>query len=339
MTQTNMSRPLTGVHIVEFAALGPAPFAAMTLSDLGAKVTRIVRVGAKDSGTFLARGREDMALDLTAPEGVAAAKALVAGADAVIEGLRPGKMEKLGLGPRDLAEVNPRLVYGRSTGWGQTGPMAALAGHDINFLGLTGVLDMIGTPDRPPVPPLNLIADFGGGGMYLALGIVSAVMAARASGQGAAIDAGMVHGTTHLASFVHGWDQSGQWRGGRGGNMLDGGAPFYRCYVCADGLHMAVGAIEPVFFAAVVRVLELDERYLATQMDQALWPEMALDFAAVFARETRDHWVRLFDGIDACVTPVLSLAEAKAHPQMAGSFAERDGVVQPKVAPKISPLS
>lgn len=332
--------PLASLRIVEFEGLGPAPFAAMTLSDLGARVTRITRAGARTRPpTFLNRGRDDVPLDLKTEAGIIDAMALIAEADVLVEGFRPGKMESLGLGPADCAGLNPKLVYARMTGWGQAGPLAHLGGHDINYLGLSGVLSLLGEPDRPPRAPLNLISDFGGGGMYLALGILAAVMQARETGTGCIVDAAMVHGTAHLASMPQAWMADGRFRGGRGDNVLDGGAPFYRCYVTADGGYMAVGALEPVFFRALVEALDLDRAYLDGQNDRSLWPLIEADIAERFAGRNRDHWTAVFREIDACVSPVLSMAEAQAHPQMQDVFAMRDGVLQPTPAPRILPLA
>ncbi|MDY6858830.1 MAG: CaiB/BaiF CoA-transferase family protein [Pseudomonadota bacterium] len=334
-------KPLENLHIVEFSGLGPGPFAAMALADMGVSVTRIARPGSSApnpaSGTFLNRGRRDVPLDLKAPEGMAAARDLIRDADAVIEGFRPGKMESLGLGPDDLLPLNPRLVYGRMTGWGQTGPMAHLAGHDLNYLGLTGLLSLMGEEGRPPTPPLNLISDFGGGGMYLAFGLICAIWRAQSTGQGQVVDAAMIHGTTHLASFIHGKRAQGAWHEGRENNAVDGGAPFYRVYETLDGRYMAVAALEPVFFATMIRTLGLDARFIAGQGDRALWPEMAEVLRQTFLTRDFDHWVALFADVDACVTPVLNMDEAQSHPQMAECFTTAGGVTQPGPAPRITP--
>ena len=332
-------KPLTSIKIIEFAGLGPAPFAAMTLADLGANVTRITRLAENcESPTFLNRRRTVVQLDLKSEAGLAAVRKLIKGADVLIEGFRPGKMEGLGLGPNDVATINSRIIYARMTGWGQRGPMAMLAGHDINYLGLTGMLSLMGEADRPPLAPMNLVADFGGGGMYLAFGVLAAVIQARETGTGQVVDAGMVHGVTHLASMIHAWIESGRWHTGRQENLLDGGAPFYRCYETADGRYMAVGSLEPVFFRALVGGLELDLSYLDRQMDREIWPAMRRDIASVFLKEPREYWVEVFTDIDACVTPVLSVDEAKTHPQLADSFMMRDGILEPAPAPHIRPL-
>ena len=243
-----MNKPLIGVKVVEFEGLGPAPFAAMSLSDMGAEVICIGRKPPTETAIWLDRDRDFRVLDLKAEAGRQAALDLIAGADVLIEGFRPGKMEALGLGPAEAFAVNPALVYGRMTGWGQEGPLAGMAGHDLNFLAMTGLLSMMGHHDRPPTPPLNLVSDFGGGGMYLAFGIACALLKARLTGQGAVIDAAMVHGTSHLATFVHGRRVQGGWRNSREANTLDGGAPFYRVYTCADGGWMAIAAVEPQFW-------------------------------------------------------------------------------------------
>lgn len=326
---------------MEFAGLGPAPFAAMLLADMGAEVTRVMpprpqgETGSK--GVFLDRGRQDVVLDLKTADGLEAARHLIRDADALIEGFRPGKMEQLGLGPADLMPLNPQLVYGRMTGWGQKGPMAGLAGHDINFLSMTGLLSLMGEKGRRPVPPLNLVSDFGGGGMYLAFGIVCAVWEARRTGRGQVVDAAMVHGTTHLASFIYGRMAQSNWTDERESNMLDGGAPFYRIYETRDSRYIAVGAIEPPFFKSLIVTLQLDERYIATQMDRTQWPELTEAISATFASADLDHWIRVFEAVDACVTPVLSVTEAKQHPQISACFAEVDGILQPSVAPRIWP--
>ncbi|SFK23370.1 CaiB/BaiF CoA transferase family protein [Celeribacter neptunius] len=334
-------KPLKNIEVIEFSGLGPGPFAAMALADMGAKVTRISRMPAAGTipkpgqGSFLNRGRQEIHLDLKTDAGVAQACALVQKADALIEGFRPGKMESLGLGPDRLMALNPRLVYGRMTGWGQSGPMAHLAGHDLNFLALSGVLNTLGEADRPPMPPLNLIGDFGGGGMYLAFGMLSALWQARETGQGAVVDAAMIHGVTHLASFVHGKRAQGAWMDQRESNLVDGGAPFYRCYETRDGRYMAVGAIEPVFFRTLLRVLDLEDRFADCQSDRTRWPDMAAAFRAAFAARDLADWSARFDGVDACVTPVLTLDEAQNHPQMAACFVDREGGPEPAPAPRL----
>jgi alpha-methylacyl-CoA racemase len=339
LMEIGLIKPLDGLTVVEFAGLGPAPFAAMLLADMGAHVTRVGRVGdTGGDGTFIERGRDVRGLDLKSEAGRQAALDILTSADVLIEGFRPGKMEALGLGPDDVAAVNPRIVYGRMTGWGQEGPMAHLAGHDLNYLGMTGLLSLMGHPDREPVPPLNLVSDFGGGGMYLAFGIVSALMRVHQTGEGMVVDAAMVHGTTHLSTFVHGSMARGKWSGGRGANMLDGGAPFYRVYRTADDRFMAVGPLEPAFYAAFIETVDAEPEFLRSQWDREAWPAMAVRLEEIFATRTQAEWVAAFEGVDACVTPVLSMDEARAHPQLSDCFMCADGVVQPSPAPRFQPL-
>ena len=329
-----MTGPLAGIRIVEFAGLGPAPFAAMLLADFGADVIRIERPGSPQlmpqDPDFMLRGRPTIELDLKSDAGRADAAALVARADALIEGLRPGVMERLGMGPADMLAANPSLVYGRMTGWGQSGPLAARAGHDINYIAQTGLLGAIGG-DRPEFP-LNLLGDFGGGGMYLAFGLLAAVFHARATGQGQVVDAAIVDGTTHLGTMIFSMLNSGVWGDQRRANILDGAAPFYRCYECACGGHIAVGAIEPQFWAALVAGLGITP--VADQMDRARWPELSDQLARVFAGKTRDAWAEIFAETDACATPVLSMAEVQSDPHMAarGVF----GGAGPRPAPVLS---
>jgi alpha-methylacyl-CoA racemase len=284
------------------------------------------------------RGRRSVIADLKTQGGVNGVLRLVERADILLEGLRPGVMERLGLGPGPCLQRNPALVYGRMTGWGQAGPRAQEVGHDINYIGLTGVLHAIGPADRPPVVPLNLVGDFGGGAMLLALGVVSALFEARTSGQGQVVDAAMVDGSLALMAAVLGRFQAGGWQDRRESNLLDGGAPFYRTYATADGKSVAVGALEPRFYAALVRGLGLDPSGLPRQDDRSAWPAMRERFAALFARETRDHWCRVFAGTEACVTPVLSLQEVADDPHLRarGSFVDVDGVRHPAPAPRFS---
>ena len=338
-----MTGALHGLRVVELAGLGPAPFAAMMLADHGAQVIRLHGLRPRQgipsvdtAGDVLARGRGSVALDLKSPEGRALALDLIAGADALIEGFRPGVAERLGLGPEACHAVNPRLVYGRMTGWGQTGPLASRAGHDINYIALTGVLAAIGPADRP-VLPLNLVGDFAGGGMMLAFGLLAAVLAARSTGQGQVIDAAMTDGASVIAAMIHGFRAAGAWSDAREANLLDGGAYFYTTYPCADGGHIAVGCIEPQFHAAMLRELGLDPASF-DQADIAGWHGARARLAAVFAQQPRDHWAALFAGSDACVTPVLGWDEAQAHPQNAyrGAFVTVAGVAQPAPAPRFS---
>jgi alpha-methylacyl-CoA racemase len=333
--------PLAGIRVVELGGIGPAPFCGMLLSDLGAEVTRVVRPAEADAPTphpILLRNRQTVVIDLK--EEPAAALELIARADALIEGFRPGVTERLGLGPDECLARNPRLVYGRMTGWGQDGPLAQEPGHDINYISIAGVLGAIGPRDGDPVPPLNLVGDMGGGGMLLALGVVAALLHARATGEGQVVDAAMVDGAALQLSLVLGLLAVGSWHDMRGANILDGAAPFYRTYRCSDGKHVAVGAIEPQFFAALLRVLELEEDSLfANQFAEDAWPAMGTRLEEVFAARARDDWAARFDGQGACVTPVLSFTEAATHPHNVarGTYTG----IAPSPAPRFSatPLS
>jgi alpha-methylacyl-CoA racemase len=336
--------PLSGVRVLEVAGIGPGPFAGMMLADMGADVIRIdrvsqVRLGADlDPGRdVLARGRRSVGLDLKQAEGVRAALALVEQADVLIEGFRPGVAERLGLGPERCLERNPRLVYGRMTGWGQDGPWADRAGHDIDYIALAGALRPVGPVGEPPPVPLNYVADFGGGGMLLAFGVVCALLERERSGAGQVVDAAMVDGTAALTAMFHGMLAMGLWTEEREANLLDGGAPFYRSYRCADGEFVAVGALEPQFYAELLRVLELDPQEWP-QHDPQLWADQAAALAEIFAGRSRDEWADAFEGTDACVAPVLSLTEAPHHPHLAarGTFVELDGLLQPAPAPRYS---
>ena len=342
----SLTLPLTGIRVVEFAAIGPAPFAAMMLADLGATVLRIEKPGPRaiDGGAvdFLQRHRQAVrVLDLKTEAGRDEALAEVRAADAVVEGFRPGVMERLRLGPQACLEVQPRLVYGRVTGWGREGPLAMAAGHDINYLALSGLLGAMGPADGPPVPPLNLVADFGGGGMLLTVGIVSALLRARISGQGCVVDAAMLDGAALLGASIFGLQAGGRWPGKRGANLLDGGAPFYRCYRCADGRHVAVGAIEAPFYAELLQRLGITDPDFEDQWDRSRWPLMAGKLEALFATADRDHWCRLLEGSDACVSPVLSLDEAAQHPhnRARGVFTHGPGVNEPTPAPRFSAMT
>ncbi len=337
--------PLVGVKVVELAGIGPAPFCAMLLSDAGADVLRIDRVEDADLGVrvdprfnLLNRGRRSAAIDLKRADGLDVAKRLVAQADILVEGFRPGVMERLGLGPDDCFVLNPRLVYGRVTGWGQDGPLSTAAGHDINYIALAGVLGTIGPADGAPVPPLNIIGDYGGGALYLAFGVVSALLEARTSGRGQVVDAAMTDGAASLVTSVFSQLADGTWLDRRGSNVLDGGAPWYRAYETADGTYVAVGAIEPKFYARLLRLLGLADEPLPEQHDRAGWPTLRDRFAAVFKTRTRDEWCALLEGTDACFAPVLSLAEATRHPHNVarGTFVTVDGVGQPGPAPRFS---
>lgn len=338
--------PLAGVKVVEIAGIGPGPFTAMMLADMGADVIRVDRASSAHGGDpatppkdVMNRGRRSVAVDLKHPDGVATVLDLVAGADALVEGFRPGVMERLGLGPDVCLARNERLVYGRMTGWGQDGPMASMAGHDMNYIAIAGVLGAIGRPDEAPQPPLNLIGDFGGGGLLLAFGLVCGVLEARTSGRGQVIDAAMVDGSAVLTTFIHGFMAMGIWDDRRGVNMLDSGAHYYEVYECADGGFLSVGAIEPQFYALLLDKTGLaDDPDFARQNDRALWPVLKERLAAVIATRTRDEWAAVFDGTDACVVPVLGLGEATTHPHNVarGNFVTLDGVIQPAPAPRFS---
>lgn len=339
------SGPLTGIRVVELAGIGPGPFCAMLLSDLGANVLRIERPEPVDLGLptprefdLLARGRHVIAVDLKKPAGVAAVKDLVRRADVLIEGFRPGVTERLGLGPDDCLAINPRLVYGRVTGWGQNGPLAGAAGHDIDYIALTGTLHSIGSRHGPPVPPANLVGDFGGGGVYLAFGVVSALLERAHSGKGQVVDAAVVDGAASLMTGMYGRKAAGAWTDRRGENDLDGGAPWYSVYETADDRYVCVGAIEERFYRELLRRLNLDREGLPDRRDRTGWPRLRERFAKAFRTKTRDEWVRVMEGSDACFAPVLSLAEAPEHPhnQARGTFINVDGVVQPGPAPRFS---
>ncbi|RED11281.1 CaiB/BaiF CoA transferase family protein [Pontivivens insulae] len=334
-----MAGPLSGVRVVEFAGLGPGPFAAMWLADMGADVVRIDRPVPSEPFDIpydvLARGRRSIICDLKAEQGRSEARALCVKADILIEGLRPGVMERLGLGPRDLMADNPGLIYGRMTGWGQTGPRAQTAGHDINYIALTGALHAIG-PDETPLPPLNLLGDFGGGAMYLVAGLLAALIERGTSGKGQVVDAAITDGTAHLSAMIYSMQAAGMWQDRRAANPLDGGAPYYRTYRCADGAHIAIGPIEPQFHAAFYAGLNLDPP--PRQHDARTWEAETARVAARIAEKSRADWLAIFEGSDACVAPVLSLSEAPedAHNTARETFVARDGVTQPAPAPRLS---
>ena len=315
-----MAGPLAGVRIVEFDGLGPVTLAGMMLADMGAEVLRLKRpAGAavafeEVGGTILHRGRTAVEVDLKSAADLETVRGLIAGADALIEGFRPGVMERLGLGPDVCRALNRRLVYGRITGWGQTGPLADQVGHDLNYLGLTGALHAMGSADRPPSPPLNLVADYGGGAMLQVSGVLAAVIGARSSGEGRVVDAAMTDGIGVLSSLFHALAARGLWSPARESNLLDGGAPFYRCYACADGGFVAVAALEPRFFAALLAGLGIDAAEV-NQYDRDRWPALQARFERLFAARDRDAWAAHFGGTEACVTPVLTFAEARDHPQ------------------------
>ncbi|MEU8988317.1 CaiB/BaiF CoA-transferase family protein [Streptomyces sp. NPDC048558] len=334
--------PLTGVRVVELAGIGPGPFAAMLLADLGADVVRVDRPG----GTGLAinteyditnRNKRSVIVDLKSAEGAARVLDLAARADILIEGNRPGVAERLGVGPEACHARNPRLVYGRMTGWGQEGPLAHRAGHDIAYIALTGTLGMIGSPDEPPAVPANLVGDYAGGSLYLVVGVLAALHHARATGSGQVVDAAIVDGTSHLAAMIHGMLAAGGWQDRRGANLLDGGCPYYGTYETADGRYMAVGALEPQFYDEFVTLLEIPE-HAGARKDWARWGELREAVAARFKARTRDEWTAVFEGTDACVAPVLSLHEAPHHPHLAarGTFTDHGGITQPAPAPRFS---
>lgn len=333
--------PLSGITIIEFAGIGPGPFCAMMLSDMGARVIRIDRKGAVSppagSGPTY-RGRASIGLDLKHPSGLATAQRLIDDADALLEGFRPGVMEKLGLGPDACLKRNPQLVFGRMTGWGQTGPLAKVAGHDINYIALTGALHAIGLKNGAPVPPLNLVGDYGGGGMFLAFGVVCALLEARQSGRGQVVDAAMIDGTATLMSVFFGLAANGHWQDERGVNMLDGGAHFYGCYECADAEWIAIGAIEPQFYALLLEQTEIDDPEFKEQMNKDKWSSLRDKLAAVIKTKTSDEWRTIMEGSDVCFAPVLSLADTPKHPhhQARQTFITHEGMLQPAPAPRFS---
>jgi alpha-methylacyl-CoA racemase len=336
--------PLHGVRVIEIASLAPAPFGCMVLSDLGADVLRVDRptsVGGDASVDPLGRGRRSIGLNLKDPAGVDVLLRLVETADVLVEGFRPGVTERLGFGPDICLERNPGLIYGRMTGWGQEGPMAPMAGHDINYIAIAGALDPVGRAGERPLPPLNLVGDFGGGGMLLAVGILAALHERSQSGRGQVVDAAMVDGAALLTSFIHGMRGQGVWQDARGTNLLDSGAPFYDTYETADGLFMSVGALEPQFYAALLHGLGLEGEDLPGQLDQGRWPDLRARFTEVFKRRTRDEWTEIFDGTDACVAPVLGLGEAPNHPHATArtGFIDVAGLPQPAPAPRFSRTS
>jgi alpha-methylacyl-CoA racemase len=341
--ENTSTAPLASIRVFEFAGLGPAPYAGMLLADLGADVLRIARPAAADlfpvCNPPADRGKRTLSLDLKDAASIDLCLRIAEKADVLIEGFRPGVMERLGLGPEAALGRNPRLIYGRMTGWGQEGPLARAAGHDLTYLALTGALHAIGPSGGLPVPPLNLVGDMGGGGAFLVIGILSALIERQWSGLGQVIDAAILDGTVSQLTFILGLWNGGLWDRPRGQNFLDGGLPFYRTYRCADGEAIAVGALEPKFFAELVRGLGLDPaHYLPRQYDRSEWPAMHREFEAIFAAKPRDAWASLFDGTDACVVPVLSFEEAARHPHNAArsTFRHVDGGLQPSPAPRFS---
>ena len=331
-----MSGPLASLKVVEFSGLGPAPLAGQLLADLGADVVTVDRKAAPaDPADINRRGKRSVVLDLKNESGLQAAKKLIARSDILIEGFRPGVMERLGLGPDHCPET---LVYARMTGWGQEGPLAHTAGHDINYLALTGALHAMGAADAPPIPPLNLVADYGGGSMFLIFGILAAVIERGVSGKGQVVDAAMVDGVPAMMGLIHGMFARGQWTEQRASNWLDGAAPFYRCYACADGEFISVGALEPQFHAVLLEKAGLPPEHQATQNDVRYWPDRVAQYADVFATKTRAEWTEIFEGTDACVAPVLKFSEVPSHPHMShrGTVFEGCGVIQAAPAPRFS---
>ena len=337
--------PLSGIKVLEVAGIGPGPFCGMMLADMGADVVRIDRAShgqGRDMGRapidVLARGRRSVAVDLKSKEGIAVVLRLVEQADVLLEGFRPGVMERLGLGPDVCLARNPRLVFGRMTGWGQEGPMAQAAGHDINYIALAGALEPMGRKGQKPTPPLNLVGDFGGGGMLLAFGVAVALVERASSGKGQVIDAAMVDGASTLMGFFHAMLAMGAWPGERGTNILDTGAHYYETYETRDGLYISLGSIEPQFYAELLEKLDLDPKTLPNQNDRAKWPEMKDRFEAIFKTKTRDEWCALMEGTDICFAPVLSMREVAKHPHIAhrATYVERHGLTQPAPSPRFS---
>lgn len=336
------SGPLTGLKIVEFQGIGPGPFCGMLMSDLGADVVRIDRAGkggrAATPANVESRGRRSIALDLKNPDDVEVALKLIEKADGLIEGFRPGVMERLGLGPDVALKRNPKLAYGRMTGWGQTGPLSQAAGHDLNYIALTGALGAMGRKGEAPYPPLNLIGDYGGGALYLAFGLLAAVIHARESGEGQVIDVAMTDGAASLTSMFYGMRAMGVWDDERQNNLLDGGAHFYDCYECKDGEYVALGSIEPQFYALLLEKAGLTDPDFQHQMDRKKWPELKAKITDVFKTKTRSEWCEIMEGTDVCFAPVLSMAEAPDHPHNKAreTFVNYEGVTQPAPAPRFS---
>lgn len=333
--------PLTGIRVVEMAGIGPGPFTAMMLSDLGAEVIRVDRLSHKGTGhraNVLNRGRKSIAVDLKNPRGVETTLRLIEQADVVLEGFRPGVMERLGLGPEECLSVNPRLIFGRMTGWGQTGPLSQAAGHDINYISIAGALGAMGYADRPPAPPLNLVGDFGGGAMYLLTGILAALVERATSGQGQIIDAAMTDGTASLLSPFFGLMAMNMWTTDRFSNRLDGGAFYYGSYECSDGKYISIGSLEPQFYALLLEKAEITDPEFQEQLDEAAWPAKREKLNQLFKTRTRQQWCDIMEGTDVCFAPVLDLKEAPTHPHNIDrkTFVELEGVVQPAPAPRFS---
>ncbi|PKO66180.1 MAG: carnitine dehydratase [Betaproteobacteria bacterium HGW-Betaproteobacteria-16] len=341
-----MSGPLQGVTVIELAGIGPGPFAGMMLADMGADVIRVDRIPSTGRGSALEalmrndsvvdRGRRSIALNMKDPRAVETVLQLVSTADILIEGFRPGVTEKLGVGPKECMARNPKLIYGRMTGWGQTGPLAQAAGHDLNYISLSGAVHAMGPVDRVPAVPLNLVGDYGGGGMLLALGVVAALYEAQRSGQGQVVDAAITDGAAVLMAALYGLKAKGFWREERESNFLDGSAHFYGNYRCADGRYLSVGAIEPQFYRLLLEKCGVNDPHFAQQWERAEWPALKKKLSGLFLRKGRDEWCEVLEGSDACVAPVLSMSEAPAHPhnRARGTFVEQDGVVQPAPAPR-----
>jgi alpha-methylacyl-CoA racemase len=333
--------PLKGLKIIEMAGIGPGPFCGMVLADLGAEIIRVDRASAIGTGSKQEpsnRGKKSIAVDLKAKEGVEVVLKLVETADAIFEGFRPGVMERLGIGPEVCMARNDRIVFGRMTGWGQEGPLANAAGHDINYISLSGALAAIGRPGSPPVPPLNLIGDFGGGGMLLALGLVAALLESKESKKGQVVDAAMTDGSALLMTMIYSMQSSGMWKTTMGSNLLDGGSHFYDTYECKDGKFISIGSIEPQFYALLCQIAELDEKVFSKQMSRDLWPEQKEEIKKVFLKKTRDEWCELMEGTDVCFAPVLDMSEAPQHPhnKERKTFIDLEGVTQPAPAPRFS---
>ena len=333
--------PLKGLKIIEMAGIGPGPFCGMVLADLGAEIIRVDRASAIGTGSKQEpsnRGKKSIAVDLKAKEGVEVVLKLVETADAIFEGFRPGVMERLGIGPEVCLARNNRIVFGRMTGWGQEGPLANAAGHDINYISLSGALAAIGRPGSPPVPPLNLIGDFGGGGMLLALGLVAALLESKESKKGQVVDAAMTDGSALLMTMIYSMQSSGMWKTTMGSNLLDGGSHFYDTYECKDGKFISIGSIEPQFYALLCQIAELDEKVFSKQMSRDLWPEQKEEIKKIFLNKTRDEWCELMEGTDVCFAPVLDMSEAPHHPhnKERKTFIDLEGVTQPAPAPRFS---
>ena len=333
--------PLKGLKIIEMAGIGPGPFCGMVLADFGAEIIRVDRASAIGTGSKQEpsnRGKKSIAVDLKAKEGVEVVLKLVETADAIFEGFRPGVMERLGIGPEVCLARNDRIVFGRMTGWGQEGPLANAAGHDINYISLSGALAAIGRPGSPPVPPLNLIGDFGGGGMLLALGLVAALLESKESKKGQVVDAAMTDGSALLMTMIYSMQSSGMWKTTMGSNLLDGGSHFYDTYECKDGKFISIGSIEPQFYALLCQIAELDEKVFSKQMSRDLWPEQKEEIKKIFLKKTRDEWCELMEGTDVCFAPVLDMSEAPQHPhnKERKTFIDLEGVTQPAPAPRFS---